>query len=271
MVPLTEFIPEGLYATKPAIVTDVIILAVLVIAVVQGIKKGFFKSLMGFVVLGVAVFAAVTVSDLFTDTLTEKLAPKVENKVTEAIANANLNFSGINTEDVALSEDHPDTLSDAEMAVLLKNEGFKKVHDTLEKANVKEPQIRSIFAKALKKLNSGSGSLENFLSDAARTVSHAAVKVTVEILLLIVTFALASILLKLLVNALRDLMYRWEFLKGTDRFLGVVFGLAAAAAVLILAEYIAVKSGWQAYDEALPHTLLAAFLHKHNLISLFLA
>lgn len=56
----------------PAIITDAAVAAVMVLCVIWGAKRGLFKSLMGFVVLILALIVAVRAANFITDTLIEK-------------------------------------------------------------------------------------------------------------------------------------------------------------------------------------------------------
>ena len=50
-----------MYGSAASIIIELVVVGLLVIGIISGVKKGFFKSLMDLLILGAAIFCAVMV------------------------------------------------------------------------------------------------------------------------------------------------------------------------------------------------------------------
>ena len=71
---------------NPAIVADVVIAAVLVLAVIIGARKGLVKSLAGVVIVAAAFIGASFVANAFAEPVAEFLGPMIEENILEKLA-----------------------------------------------------------------------------------------------------------------------------------------------------------------------------------------
>ena len=71
---------------NPAIVADVVIAAVLVLAVIIGARKGLVKSLAGVVIVAAAFIGASFVANAFAEPVAQWLGPVIEERVLEKLA-----------------------------------------------------------------------------------------------------------------------------------------------------------------------------------------
>lgn len=258
-----------MYGSVFAIILEIVTASLLVVGIVGGIKKGFFKSLMDLIVLAAAVFAAVMVCRWCTGFLVERFYPKAEEKVLKAIENAQADLSDVDISAMGFDETHPDTLSDEEMDLLKNNAGIAKTVSALEKAGIRDSRIRSIIAKTLKSASKSGQTLNEALTDSARTITKNTLTVIVNVVLFLLVLVIVSILLQLLVNAAKGLLWKVDVLKSFDRFLGFILGAVLMLALIFIAFYLFRRIEWTAFEEAADQTLIASFLNRNNPIALF--
>lgn len=86
------------------IIVDLVVAAILVIGIVTGAKKGFVKTIAGFLIVVLSIFGARILSSLVTDPITSFVFPMVEEKISEKIGNNIIDPSGIEIVDRAVEE-----------------------------------------------------------------------------------------------------------------------------------------------------------------------
>ncbi len=258
-----------MYQSAASIIIELVVIGLLVIGIISGVKKGFFKSLMDVVILGAAIFAAVMVCRWTTGYLVDRFYPKAEEKVLKAIESAEVDLSDVDLAEMKIDEDHPDTLTDVEYAMLKQNEGIGKLANTLEKAGIPNARIRVILAKVLKKANSSGESLNQVLTDSAKAATRSGLTIVVQVIVFILVLIIVSILLQLLTNGMRNLLWKIDVIKTLDRFLGFLMGALVMLAIIFVVLYIFRRLGVESVEEKIGETLFAQFLNVNNPISLF--
>ena len=143
---------------NPAILADIVIAVVLVLAVVQGACKGFVKSLAGVVIVAGALIGASFVANTFADPVADWLGPVIEENILEQLV----------TEDTA-------TDAESLLSTLhFRGESLQKMVDEVM-AQVKE---------------TGADLLSAVSESVARSVSYAAVYLAAFLALLLVLWLL---------------------------------------------------------------------------------
>ncbi len=259
-----------MYGSAASIILELAVIGLLVIGIATGVKKGFFKSLMDVVILAVAIFAAVMVCRWATGYLVDRLYPKAEEKVLSAIENADVDLSNVDLAAMGIDEDHPDTLSDAEYATLKKNAGIGKLANALEKAGIPHARIRAILARTLKKAGRSGMSIKEILSDSAKAATRSGLTVVVQVILFILVLLIVSILLQMLVNGMKGMIWKVDALKTIDRFLGFLLGAVLMLGIILIAFYIFKRISWTVFENAVDQTLFASFINENNPLCLFL-
>ncbi len=259
-----------MYQSAAAVILELLTIALLVIGIAVGIKKGFFKSLMDLLILAAAVLAASFVCNWADGPIVDRFYPKAEEKVIGAIESVELELKNVDLSAMELNESHADSLSDEEMAAVQENEGIAKLVSAMKAAGIKDGRIRTILAKTLKAIGKGESSLNKALSDSARAVTKGAIRVTVQIILFLLSVLIISVLLQLLVNGMKGLIWKVDILKTLDRFLGFLLGAVIMLAVILVLFYIFDRLHWQVFENAAEQTLLASFMNEHNPLRLFL-
>ena len=258
-----------MYGSAVSIIIELAVIGLIVIGIVTGVRKGFFKSLMDVLILAVAIFAAVWVCRWTTEFFVNRFYPKAEEKVLKAIESAEVDLSNVDLAAMHLDENHPDDLTDTEFALLQQNAGVAKTVNAMKKAGVRESSIRSILAKTLKKASSSGSNLNDALTDSAKAATKGALTIAVQVILFILVLIIVSILLQLLTNGIRRLLWKIDVVKTLDRFLGFLMGAVLMLAIIFVALYIFRRLGLDSVEEKIGETLFAKFLDANNPISLF--
>ena len=258
-----------MYGSAASIIIELVVVGLLVIGIAAGVKKGFFKSLMDLVILVAAIFAAIFACRFATDFFVNRFYPKAEEKVLKAIESAEVDLANVDLSTMKIDENHPDTLSDAEYALLKQNDGVAKLADTMGRAGISESRIRSIIAKTLKKAGSTGSGLSEALTDSAKAATRGTLTVIVQVILFLLVLVIVSILLQLLTNETRRLLWKIDILKTLDRFLGFLTGAVLMLAVILIAFFIFNRVQWDSFENAVGQTLFAKFLSENNPLSLF--
>ena len=258
-----------MYGSVGSIIVELVVVGLLALGVISGVKKGFFKSLMDLLILAVAVFAAVQVCRWATDALVDRLYPKAEARVLQAIENANVDLANVDLKAMGFDESHPDTLNEAEYELLKQNEGIGKIIDAMEKAGIPKTRIWKILAVTLKKASAGGSNLKEALTDTAKSATKSGLTVVVQVILFILVLIIASILLQLLTNGIRRLLWKIDVIKTLDRFLGFLMGALVMLALIFVALYIFRRLGVESVEEKIGETLFAQFLNINNPLLMF--
>ena len=260
-----------MYGSVGSIIIELAVVGLLVIGIITGVRKGFFKSLMDVVILFAAIFAGVMVCRWATGYLVERLYPKAEEKVLKAIESAEVDLANVDLAQLKLDDNHPDTLSDAEYVLLTQNAGIQKFASALESAGIPKARIRVILAKVLKKAGSSGQSIKEVVTDSAKSATKSGLTVVVQVILFILVLIIVSILLQLLTNGIRRLLWKIDVLKTVDRFLGFLMGALVMLAIIFVVLYIFRRLGVESVEEKIGETLFAQFLNVNNPILLFFA
>ena len=259
-----------MYRTAAAIILELLTIALLVIGITTGVRKGFFKSLMDLLILVVAVFVASQVCNWINGPIVDHFYPKAEEKAIKAIDSVEIDLKNVDLSALELNDAHPDSLSDEEYAALQANSGIAKLVSAMQAAGLKENRIRTILAKTLKTLGKGGRDLNAALTESAKTTTKAAIRVIVQIVLFLIIVLLVSVLLQILVNGTRGLIWKVDVLKSLDKFLGFLLGAILMLAVILIVFYICGRLHWSTFETAVDQTLFSAFLQENNPLRLFL-
>ena len=160
-----------MYGSVGSIIVELAVVALLVIGIVSGVKKGLFKTLMDLLILAAAIFAAVQACRFATDYFVNRLYPKAEARVLQAIENSDVDLANVDLSAMKFDESHPDTLNEAEYELLRHNEGIGKIINAMEKAGIPKARIWKIVAVTLKKASAGGSNLKEALTDTAKAAT----------------------------------------------------------------------------------------------------
>ncbi len=187
------------------LILDIILLAIMVISIVYGAKKGFFKSLMSLISGILALLIAIT----FTPALSAYVN---DNYVIEPLAN------GIETTFLSIAETD-ESASGYDKGLLLKDSQFLSL---MENAGYTEEEIEESFS-----INMGETSDSARITALAYLVATPIAKTVSDIVAFIILFVVSFILLKLLTFII-GLFLKLPALKELDTVMGVVFGIISA-------------------------------------------
>ena len=232
-----------------AIITDIAVAAVMVLCVVWGAKRGLFKSLMGFLVLILALVVAARAADLVTDTLIEKrirpaTAEAIEARVDEMMA------------------ENIDSISPlAEM---------EQVVEAIPNQFIREKALELLDTLGLSAEATPGYSARDTLVELGTEVADTVIDTVVHSLLYtlayLVCFLAASLILRLLAKLL-NVTFKLPGLHGLNSLGGGLFGLAEGWLITTLALWILMAFTDHISEELLRETFLARFLFSHSFFS----
>lgn len=223
-------------------ILDLILIAIIVICVVYGAKKGFFKSLMSFL----SGICALLIAFTFTPALSAHLN---EQYVLEPIA------GGIETTFLSIAENEDSSGYDKDL--LMDNSQFMSL---MEGAGFSEKEVE----KELYLSESGDGAVISYL---AYTVAAPIAKTVSDILAFIILFVVSLILLKI-ITVVISVFLKLPVLKELDRTLGVVFGVLSAVFFAFVFSMMASHLA-SALSVAAPGTFTEDFIEGSLILELF--
>ena len=234
----------------PAIMTDVIVAAVVVLCVVWGAKKGLFKSLVGLLVLVLALVIAANVATVVTDTLIEKkIRPAteeaIEARVDEMMTESVGSLSPL-AEMEQVVEGIPSRFIREKALALLDTLGLSDQEEAVE-ATARETLIE-------------------MGNQVANTVIDTVVRSLLYTLSYLVCFLLANVVLRLLAK-LVNLTFKLQGLHGLNSFGGGLFGLVEGWLLTTLALWLLMAFTDHISEELLQETFLTRFLFSHSFFS----
>lgn len=234
----------------PAIITDVIVAAVMVLCVVWGAKRGLFKSLVGLLVLVLALVIAASVANVVTDTLIEKrIRPATEEAIAQRV-------------DEMMSEN---------VGALSPLMEMERVVEAIPNQFIREKALSLLDTLGLSDQAEAAGvtareTLIEMGNQVANTVIDTVVRSLLYTLSYLVCFLLASLVLRLLAK-LVNLTFKLPGLHGLNSVGGGLFGLAEGWLLTTLALWLLMAFTDQVSEELLQETFLARFLFSHSFFS----
>lgn len=221
-------------------VIDLIIVAILLVSYLRGRKKGFILTLCGLAAFFVALFGARFFAQQLSPLAADALTPHVSS-----IMEQNTDLDLTNRLDQLLGEaEGENLLVDALKAVGLYESFADSVRDLLNQQ------------------------VGNVVVDAATTLAHAIAEVVANVVIFIVAFLLI-LLVWFLLSRLLNLAARLPLIRGLNRLLGGVIGLAQGTLLLFFAAWILKLCGGVFPAEVVAASTILKFFMTTNPISIF--
>ena len=234
-----------------ALIIDGVLLAALIIGALIGAKRGLFKSLMGLVVVAVALVGSVFLANQLTEPITNMIAPRVEDAVVQRFSET-VDQAGKNG--AASAEDSRSAL-----------------RELLEKNKLPADMLDSLFASLSGAMSDASGAAKEKATDAFRNAISATVRATVSgavrTVLTLVLYIVLLVVLRLLVNLIDSIFSKTAV--GTVNALGgAALGFVEAALLLYAAVYIGAHLGVKIITEHANDTYLLPIFLNHSPVEL---
>ena len=234
----------------PAIITDVVVAAVMVLCVLWGAKRGLFKSLIGLIVLVLALVVAARAANLITDTLIEKrIRPAtkaaIEERVDEIVAESSDAISPLEEMEQVV-EAIPSRFIREKALELLDTLGLSETEEAVE-TSARETLIELGY-------------------QVADTVIDTVVRSLLYTLSYLVCFLLGNLILRLLAKLL-NVTFKLPGLHGLNSFGGGLFGLVEGWLLTTLALWLLMAFTDHISEELLQETFLTRFLFSHSFFS----
>ncbi len=234
-----------------AVIIDVIVAALLVIAVIAGARRGLFRTLAGLVIVVVALVGAGLLADLFTAPVTRVVQPVIvghfEKKIDEAVTEPEL--PSADTDETEKEDEGPQELLDKLAASQL-----------LQALGVDEALSGSLAQQAQETVHNTGISIASAVAQAmAESVIHA--------VLFVVFFLLLLVVLNLAAKAI-DLLLKLPGLHFCNRLGGAAVGLVEGVLLLFLAIWALRRLGVAFDTDTVNATYLLRFFARRSPLDL---
>lgn len=245
------------------IAIDVILVLFIVIFTIVAVKRGFVKTVIGFIssilVLVIAIMAAAPLANAIGKgtSFDEKTASFLEEKYASKIPNA---YNEITYYD--LNGD-----GEKELAVKNSQNEYKEYSETFEDSFWKYLNIEKIMQKTVEaNIDKDDGSSITVISAFSKTV-------TIWIMLVVCFIGLligSKIAFWIIIKLLKNLIEKVSFVATLDRILGGVVGFVAAIlivlTVLALIQFMSSFPFMTRINEVLANTKITSLIMKNNFI-----
>ena len=230
---------------------DAILIFTAVFCVWAGARKGFVRSVMGFISTVVSAIAAYAFTPALSAGVEERF---LRERITDGVAESLRQLSLDTTTDLfnfdRLISDPPKFFNDLIARYHVDLSALKDLMTGIDRAG--EESVRSLSERIAAPTSSA----------IASAVSFAAI-------------FLGAFLVMTLITALLDLIFRLPVLNGANMFFGFLVGVAEAAVfvsvlALVLSVLVRALGAFDPTlfgDEAVNNTILCSFLEKHNIFT----
>ncbi|MBQ9647991.1 MAG: CvpA family protein [Oscillospiraceae bacterium] len=206
-----------------ALIIDGVIAVVLLAGLLIGAKRGLFKSLMGLLVVVLALIGSVMLADMLTEPITDFVAPKVEDAVVSQFSDAL---------DRSMDSDGTDAQTG--------------VSEMLERYGVSGDILKPLWDSAASSVFGAISAAKENTADVFRGSISASIRTlvsgAVHAVLVLVLYVVLLVVLKLLTRLL-DHVFDLPVLSTANGLGGAAFGLLEAALLLYVAAYAASRLG----------------------------
>ena len=263
-----------------SIIVDIVLVAIVVITIFLGVKRGFVKSLVGLVstaiIIAVAVLATSPLTQLIVagTNLDDQLAETLEQPLAEKLPNAYAT--------VYYTDYDNDPVTDVELVYKIDGEEhlFNEIFD--DNAIIKQLGLVKLIRPSVEKILEQQAQNENIdLDDYSNTISFvdgvtvpiatAIITVIVFIALLIVTKIVLWILLKIF----KKIVSRLYIAHFIDKMLGGIFGLAMGALLVLILltilQLLSPLSFMEPVNDFLDKSVVTKFLIDNNILYRFVS
>lgn len=263
-----------------SIIVDIVLVAIVVITILLGVKRGFVKSLVGLVstaiIIAVAVLATSPLTQLIVagTNLDDQLAEVLEQPLAEKLPNAYAT--------VYYTDHDNNPVTDVELVYMIDGEEklFNEIFD--DNAIIKQLGLVKLIRPSVEKILEQQAENENIdLDNYSNTISFvdgvtvpiatAIITVIVFIALLIVTKIVLWILLKIF----KKIVSRLYIAHFIDKMLGGIFGLAMGALLVLIlltiVQLLSPLSFMEPVNDFLDKSVVTKFLMDNNILYRFVS
>lgn len=230
-----------------ALVIDSIIALILLAGFAIGWKRGLFKSLMGLMVVALALIGAVMLADMLTEPITDIIAPKVEDAAVSRFSDE-------------LDQSAEENGGEAAGRIL---ELLEEYGATDAVMGVLNPLASGAFGAASHVKEAAIDTFRSAVSASIRTV----VSSVVHAVLVLVLYAALLLVLKLLTRAL-DHVFDLPLLSTVNGVGGAAIGLIEAALLVYVVAYIGSHLGVKPIIGHTDDTYLLPIFLNHSPVEL---
>ena len=259
-------------------IIDIIILAMVVIAIVAGAVRGLFKTIIAIVVTVAAIVGSVWLSGLLVEPVTEWVYPSVSDKLEQLVTepSLHLNLGAILSNateetindflETEIPEDFFTTGIPQDILKIANQFGFKEedLRKPAEQA-LKSAQevLRNYLEKQKTSQSMDPSAAQNAAEDAVAAAGKTFLRPVVRAALIIILFILISIILKIITGAINAAVKKTGGVRQINSFGGAVLSFAEIAVVIYLLCYLGVKYGLTTiYAEQISGSVLLQFILK---------
>lgn len=263
-----------------SILVDVVIVALVVIMLVLGVKRGFVKSVVGLVSAVAVLAGAVLLTSPVTGLITAgtdwdgQIAESLESPIAEKLPNA---YATVYYTDF---DDNPET----ELELVYRIDGEEHLFDEIfnDNAVIKQLGLAKLVRPTIENMLNQQAEAEGVdLGDYGNTVSlidGVTMPIATAILTVAVFFALLivlAIVLRILLKIFKKIVSRLYIANFIDKMLGGIFGLAMGVLVVLIIltilEILSPLSFMEPVNDFLENTVVTKFVMDNNFLYRFIA
>ena len=234
-----------------ALVIDGIIAVVLLAGVIIGWKRGLFKSLMGLLIVVLALVGSVMLADMLTEPITDVVAPKVEDVVVDRFSAALEEATGSGAAAIA--------------------DGESTLEELFEQYNLPTSMLDSLLGSVSGALSGAAASAREKAADSFRDSVSAKIRSLVSSVvhaaLVLVLYVALLIVLKLLTRVLGH-VFDLPVLNTVNNLGGAAIGLIEAILLLYVVIYIGSRFGTRLITDYADDSYLLPIFLNHSPVEL---
>ena len=252
--------------TAAGLIADAVLVALLLLSITWGKKRGLVYMALWVLAIGAAIFG----SRFLADKLTEPISEKVEGSVEEVMLKAAEKFAqksgSLDLSQFDFSEKREKILSNEELQKLMQSEGFAKLSEQFKKWNMSEDMLKESGYSLAESLHENTEE-QNTPSVTNTWVSQTAaalVRKAVRVFIITVGFILILLLLRVLAKWISRGIHVIPLIGSVDRLLGIAFGLAACALLVLLVLFVWPHVHADSFGKIQEGSYLFAFVAEWN-------
>ena len=253
------------------IIADIVVVVIVLFSLLRGKKQGLIYMALWLISVGLAVVGARFTAGMFSESLGNVAYEKAEPRLLEAVENFTLDLNNIDLSQIDFSSSREQSLSDEEMELLMKNEGFSKLITTLRKAGMSDSAVRSRTFSLLKTLHKSGDTASDFAKKWVQKGGSAAIHTIVRVLVIILSFFILLAVLRFLSKLISRGIGMIPLIGGLDHLLGAMFALLACAVVIFVLLYTWMHVHETSYTECQNHSIILKWLMEVNPLRRFFA
>ncbi len=252
------------------LVADIALLAVMLMSLIRGARKGFTYGVVWLASILAAVIAARLVSGLLTDPVGDFVYSLSKNGVEKTVDRLMPDISGVDWSLMDFSGEREEKLTEQEFEALMQNDGFRRVADLMTRLGISREKQKERLYSVGKAMHEKQESGSEHIQDLATDLTHRAIRFAVRVILVLITFILVLFVLRHLAAGMSNLVDKIPLVGTLDHILGAALNGLVALALICVGLYLWRVIGPDSYEKVTRGAPLVTLVKDWNpLVSFF--